>query len=45
MMGAPHLLQGTVESGGRSPGMNTFVSQLLQVTIFNDGFSLISVSL
>src|SRR5271165_1312481 len=33
MMGCPHLLQGTVPSGGRSPGMNTFVSHQLQVTM------------
>jgi len=43
MMGLPHLLQGTVASGGRSPGMNTLVSQQPQVTIFNEAFeSLIS---
>jgi len=41
MIGLPHLLHGTVESGGRSPGMNTFVSQLPQVTIFNEALSLI----
>lgn len=33
MMEWPHLLQGTEESGARSPGMNTFVLQLMQVTI------------
>jgi len=34
----PHLLHGTVLSGAKSPGMNTFVSQASQVTIFS-GFS------
>jgi len=34
MMACPHFPQGTVDSGGRSPGMNTLLSQLLQVTIF-----------
>jgi hypothetical protein len=34
MIGRPHLLQGTVASGARSPGMNTFVSHELHVTIF-----------
>ena len=35
MIGCPHLLHGTVASGARSPGMNTFVSHELHVTIFN----------
>jgi hypothetical protein len=39
MIGCPHLLHGTVASGARSPGMNTFVSHELHVTIFN-GLSL-----
>jgi hypothetical protein len=39
MIGRPHLEHGTVASGARSPGMNTFVSQELHVTIFN-GLSL-----
>ena len=38
MIECPHLLQGTEERGGRSPGMNTFVSHPGQVTIFR-GFS------
>ena len=33
MIGCPHLVQGTVPSGGRSPGMNTFVSHQPQVTM------------
>jgi hypothetical protein len=33
MMGCPHLLQGTLPNGGRSPGMKTFVSHQPQVTI------------
>jgi hypothetical protein len=36
MIGRPHLEQGTVASGARSPGMKTFVSHELHVTIFND---------
>jgi hypothetical protein len=39
MIGWPHLLQGTVASGARSPGMNVLVSHPGQVTIFN-GLSL-----
>jgi hypothetical protein len=39
MIGRPHLLHGTVASGARSPGMNTFVSHELHVTIFK-AFSL-----
>ena len=35
MIGCPHLLQGTVPSGGKSPGMKTFVSHQPQVTIRN----------
>jgi hypothetical protein len=42
MMGLPHLVHGTVASGGRSPGMNTLVSQQLQVTIFSEALSLIT---
>jgi hypothetical protein len=33
MIGCPHLLQGTVPNGGKSPGMKTFVSHQLQVTM------------
>ena len=33
MIAWPHLLQGTLDSGWRSPGMNTFVLQLMHVTI------------
>jgi hypothetical protein len=33
MMGWPHLLQGTLPNGARSPGMKTFVSHHPQVTI------------
>jgi hypothetical protein len=35
MTGLPHFVQGTVESGGRSPGMKTFASHAGQVTITN----------
>ena len=35
MMGLPHLVQGTVASGARSPGMKTFVSHQPHVTIRN----------
>jgi hypothetical protein len=35
MMGLPHLVQGTVASGARSPGMKTFVSHHPHVTIRN----------
>jgi hypothetical protein len=34
MIGRPHLEHGTVANGARSPGMNTFVSHELHVTIF-----------
>ena len=44
MIGCPHLLHGTVASGGRSPGMKTFVSHQLQVTMRN-GFSLMPESI
>ena len=40
MMGCPHLLHGTVASGGRSPGMKTLVSHVAHVTIFNGALSL-----
>jgi hypothetical protein len=43
MMGWPHRLHGSVERGGKSPGMNTFASHPGQVTIFN-GLSLIALS-
>jgi len=33
MMGCPHFVQGTVPSGGKSPGMKTFVSHQPHVTI------------
>jgi hypothetical protein len=33
MIGCPHLLQGTVPRGGKSPGMKTFVSHQLHVTM------------
>jgi hypothetical protein len=33
MIGCPHLLQGTVPRGCKSPGMNTFVSHQLHVTM------------
>src|SRR5215471_8816253 len=36
----PHRLQGSVERGGRSPGMKTLASHPGQVTIFK-GFSLL----
>src|SRR5271169_5302788 len=39
----PHLLQGTVASGGKSPGMNTFVWQPLQVTIFSGAFIVLTI--
>jgi hypothetical protein len=42
MMGWPHLEQGTVPNGGRSPGMKTFVSHCPQVTIFNMSLALIT---
>jgi hypothetical protein len=35
MIGCPHLLQGTVPSGCKSPGMKTFVSHQPHVTIRN----------
>jgi hypothetical protein len=37
------LEQGTVESGGKSPGMKTLVSQAPQVTMRNGALSLIFV--
>jgi hypothetical protein len=33
MIGLPHLVQGTVANGARSPGMKTLVSHQPQVTI------------
>ena len=42
MMGWPHLVQGTVPSGGRSPGMKTLVSHHPQVTIFSMSLALIA---
>jgi hypothetical protein len=39
MMAWPHFLQGSEASGGKSPGMNVFVSHPGQVTIFK-GLSL-----
>jgi hypothetical protein len=42
MIGYPHLLHGTVESGGRSPGMKTLVSHALHVTIRNGPLSLMT---
>jgi hypothetical protein len=39
MMAWPQRLQGSVDKGGRSPGMNTFASHPGQVTIFK-GLSL-----
>src|SRR5690348_2747389 len=33
MMGCPHLLQGTLPNGGKSPGIKTLVSHHPQVTI------------
>jgi hypothetical protein len=45
MMGCPHLLQATDESGGRSARMKTLVSQLPQVTIFKEAFSSALMSL
>src|SRR5262245_33922564 len=35
MMGYPHFLQGSVASGGRSPGMKTLAWQLVHSTIFS----------
>src|SRR5579883_653517 len=43
MMGCPHFLQGSVESGGKSPGINTFTSHPGQVTIFKLPLVLIAV--
>jgi hypothetical protein len=34
MIGCPHRLHGSVESGGKSPGIKTFASHPGQVTIF-----------
>jgi hypothetical protein len=34
MIGCPHFLHGSVESGGKSPGMKTLASHPGQVTIF-----------
>jgi hypothetical protein len=33
MTGLPHLVQGVVDSGGRSPEMKTFALQPAQLTI------------
>ena len=35
MMACPHFLHGSVASGGRSPGMNTFASHPGHVTMRN----------
>ena len=35
IIGLPHLVQGVVESGGRSPAIKTFALQPAQVTIRN----------
>jgi len=40
MIGCPQRRQGSVDNGGKSPGMKTLASQPGQVTIFN-GLSLI----
>jgi len=45
MMGCPQRLQGSVESGGKSPGMKTFASQPGQVTIFKLPLLLIALLL
>src|ERR1017187_2974492 len=39
----PHLLHGTVASGGKSPGINTFVWQPLQVTIFSGALIVLTI--
>jgi hypothetical protein len=39
MIAWPHFLQGSEANGGKSPGMNVFVSHPGQVTIFK-GLSL-----
>src|SRR5678809_1664670 len=44
MMGCPQRLQGSVESGGRSPGMKTLASHPGQVTIFKLPLVLILLS-
>jgi hypothetical protein len=43
MIGCPHLEQGTVPSGGKSPGMKTFVSHQPHVTIRNCSLILNSI--
>src|SRR5260221_1851935 len=45
MMGCPQRLQGSVESGGRSPGINTLASHPGQVTIFKLPLVLMALSL
>src|SRR6266850_1455949 len=40
MIGWPHFVQGWEASGGRSPEMNTLVSQVPQVTIFKGALML-----